>query len=186
MQGCIAAPTVLHFPKVDGRVLPANPSNFPQAMPQLKQRLLQVGATVLAVSMLGGYVVYSQMSQQPGQIMPGSKAKQLSPGVAPPAAASAMGGTTNAHLVLNRSKGGVFVPVTRSPGVSTSRMSATNRPPVFMYGSKSAAVVRPEALQTTPVTSNPPSHLMMPSSKVLIMHTPPYPLVTTNYTPATP
>ena len=136
--------------------------------------------------MLGGYMVYSQKSQQQGQIMPGSKAKQLSPVLGRPEQGDDVlvpaGTKTNApHLMMSSSKGGVFVTSSQQgQGTSTSAVSATNRPPVFMYGSKSAAVVRPEALQAKPIASNPPTQMMMPSSKVLIMQTRPFPSVTTN------
>src|SRR5690349_22732482 len=55
-------------------------------MAQMQKRFVQAGAIVLATSMLGGYVVYSQMAQRPGQMLPGSKTKQLSTGIDQPPA----------------------------------------------------------------------------------------------------
>jgi hypothetical protein len=175
-------------------------------MPHLKQRVLQVGATILAVSMLGGYVVYSQKSQQSGQMMPGSKTKQLSSGAGQPAptshaSASGVLSTNAPQLMMSSSKGGVFVTSSQpaqAPGLSAQTapgvvwVPATNHSLVFMSSSKFVTVVRPEALRTAPTNgsaSNPPSRMLMPGSKSFIMPAPvssgSTPAVTTNHAPAT-
>jgi hypothetical protein len=159
-------------------------------MLHMKQRLLQVGAIILAASMLGGYVVYSQKSQRSGQIMPGSKTKQLSAGVgqgaqAGVAPASGVLSTDSPHLMMSSSKGGVFVTSSQqaqASGIFTQTapgaiwvLPATDHPAVIVSSSKFATVVRPEVLrlmQTNAPAGNPPSHMMMPGSKSFIMPAP--------------
>jgi hypothetical protein len=170
-----------------GSILPANPSNPVKVMPRLKQRVLQVGATILAVSMLGGYVVYSQKSQQSGQMVPGSKARQLSPVPGQPVHTSAtpvLGvlSTNPAHLMMSSSKGGVFTVSAQQPQaagavaqaapVEIRVLPATNQPAAMMSSSKFVTVVRPEALQLTVLASNPPPRMIMPGSKSFIMSSP--------------
>jgi len=176
-------------------------------MLHMKQRFLQVGVIILAASMLGGYVVYSQKSQQSGQIMPGSKIKQLSAGVGQDAqdqvAPSSGVLSTNApHLMMSSSKGGVFVTSSQQApvlGAATQTapgaiwaLPATNHSSTIMYSSKSAPVVRPEALRATPANipaSYSPSRMLMPGSKSFIMPSPvgsgSTPAVVTNNAPAT-
>jgi len=159
-------------------------------MLHVKQRFLQVGVIILAASMLGGYVVHSQKSQSSGQMMPGSKTKQLPAGVGQDvqvgvAPASGVLSTNTPQLMMSSSKGGVFVTSSQqaqASGIFTQTapgaiwvLPATNHSAVFMSGSKFATVVRPEVLrlmQTNASAGNPPSHMMMPGSKSFIMPAP--------------
>jgi hypothetical protein len=158
-----------------GKYSPCQPVQPVKVMPQLKQRVLQVGATILAISMLGGYVVYSQKSQQSGQIMPGSKTKQLSPmpgqpvhtGVTP---VSGVLSTNPARLMMSSSKGGFFNVSAQQPQTAGTATQAASG--AMMSSSKFLTVVRPEAFQLTVPASNAPSRMIMPGSKTFIMPSP--------------
>jgi len=140
-------------------------------MPITKQRILQAGAVALALTMLGGYVVYSQMAQRPQQIAQSSKGG-LVPGSL---GASANKSGTNTTIP---DAGMVFLNAAGRP-VSTSSVPVVviptgNVSKVMMSGSKFATVVPKDAVLWTPPTSptNPPSRAIMPGSKSFFIRSP--------------
>ena len=141
-------------------------------MPITKQRILQAGVVALAMTMLGGYVVYSQRAQQPQQIAQSSKGRVGFNGFVE---GTNTRGTNPAMPVA----GMVFLNAAGRP-VATSTVPVAvittgNVSKVMMGGSKFVTVVKTDQVVTTlaPTSpTNPSSRAFMPGSKSFFIRSP--------------
>lgn len=129
---------------------------------------MQAGVITLALTMLGGYVVYSQKSQALQQMSPGSKAGRIevagAGGTTNPAATNVFDTTLSLKSQPFHFTGPVYTGV---PPAELSRM--------MMSGSKSARVVQTDAASAPaarPPATNNASRVIMPGSKAFFIRSP--------------